>query len=103
MEHKLEWLSGEEGCILFYENDALFLSAEIFVTGEEEAEFRIQDIVSEEKMTKNGDLQGEIISKVTECLSECFRLSESLWQPTLTDRLRTTQAVSLRWQDFRRK
>lgn len=77
MEHKLEWLSGEEGRILFYRNDALFLGAEIFVTGEEEAEFRIQDIVFDDKTTKNGDLQKKIISEVTECLSECVRL---LWE-----------------------
>lgn len=77
MEHKLEWISEEEGRISFYNGKEFSLSAEIFVMSETEAEFRIQDIVFEDKMVKNGDLCAEITLKVTECLSECFRL---LWE-----------------------
>lgn len=77
MEHKLEWLSGEEGLISFFKEGTPFLKTEIFVTGEEEAEIRILDIVFDDKTTKNGDLCKEIISEVTGCLSECFRL---LWE-----------------------
>ena len=45
MEHKLEWLSEEEGRIAFFENSSPFLTVEFFLTGEDEAEFKIQDIV----------------------------------------------------------
>lgn len=77
MEHKLEWLSEEEGRIAFFENSEPVLTAEIFITGEEAAEFKIQDVVFVDKTTKNNNLSKEIISKMTECLPKCFRL---LWE-----------------------
>ncbi|MBQ7864535.1 MAG: GNAT family N-acetyltransferase [Lachnospiraceae bacterium] len=77
MEHKLEWLSEEEGRIAFYENGEPVLTAEVFITGEEAAEFKIQDVVFDDKSTKNNNLQKEIILRMTECLPECFRL---LWE-----------------------
>ena len=40
MEHKLEWISEEEGRIAFYEKGEPVLTAEIFITGEEATEFR---------------------------------------------------------------
>ena len=77
MEHKLEWISEEEGRIAFYEKEEPVLTAEVFITGEDAAEFKIQDVVFDDKTTKNNNLSKEIISKMTECLSECFRL---LWE-----------------------
>lgn len=77
MEHKLEWLSEEEGRIAFYENGVPVLTAEVFLTGEESAEIKIQDVVFDRKTTKNNNLSKEIISKMTECLPKCFRL---LWE-----------------------
>ena len=35
MEHKLEWLSEEEGRIVFSEEEKDFFTAEFFLTGEE--------------------------------------------------------------------
>lgn len=77
MENKVEWLSEEEGCITFYEENREFLTARIFITGEEEAEFRIQDVVFPENSTENDDMQQKITSKMTSCISEAFRL---LWE-----------------------
>lgn len=82
MEHKLEWISEEEGRIAFYENEEPVLTAEVFITGEEAAEFKLQDVVFGEKTTKNNDLSGEIILKMTECLPKCFRL---LWEEGLDE------------------
>jgi ribosomal protein S18 acetylase RimI-like enzyme len=82
MEGKLEWLSQEEGRIVFLENGREVLTAEFFLTGEEEAEFKIQDIVFADKTTKNDILSEEIILKMTECLPECFRL---LWEEGLEE------------------
>lgn len=76
MEQKLEWLSGEEGRIVFREQDNDMFTAKVFLTGETGAEIVIQDIVFEEKTTKNTNLSKEIILKMTEYLPECFRL---LW------------------------
>lgn len=77
MEHKLEWLTEEEGTIVFSEAENPFLTAKFFVTGDEEAEFRLQDIVFPENLTKNKNIQMKIILKMRECISESFRL---LWE-----------------------
>lgn len=82
MEHTLEWLSEEEGKIVFFENGTPFLMVGIFLTGEDEAEIKLQDVVLDDKSTKNSNLSEEIIFKMTECLSECFRL---LWDEGLEE------------------
>lgn len=82
MEHKLEWLSEEEGRITFFETAETFLAADFFLTGEEAAEFKIQDVVFEDKSTKNSNLSKEVIFKMTECISACFRL---LWDEGLEE------------------
>ncbi len=82
MKHTLEWLSAEEGRITFFEKDAPVFIAEVFLTGEESAEFKIQDIVFDDKSTKNSSLPQEVILKMTECLPECFRL---LWEDGLEE------------------
>ena len=80
MEHKLEWLSEEEGRIIFLEEDKTFLIAEFFLTGEEEAEFKIQEIVPED--IKENSLSEKIILKTEECLLKCFQL---LWDEGLEE------------------
>lgn len=97
MDYKLEWLSEEEGRIVFFEKDNPFLTAEFFLTGEEEAEFKIQDVVFGDKTTKNNNLSKEIISKMTECLPECFRLlwDEGLEEVTLVEQQGTKLAEIL--------
>lgn len=77
MESRLEWLSEEEGCICFFEKDAPFLTVKVFVTGEEEAELQIQDVVVPENRTKIDNMCNEVIQKMTNCVSESFRL---LWE-----------------------
>ena len=76
MEAKLEWLTEEEGQIVVFENQKNVLTAEFFVTGEEEAEFRIQDVVFEEKTAEIDKMSEEIIQEMTKYILECFRL---LW------------------------
>lgn len=77
MEHQLEWLSDEEGCISLFENYTEVFFAKVFLTGEKEAEFKIQDVVGRENLSENGRLSEKIILKMTKYLSECFRL---LWE-----------------------
>ena len=77
MKNRVEWLSEEEGRIFFYEKEMPFLTMEIFLTGEEEAELKIQDMVFEPGWEENDIMQQEVILKVTKCISESFRL---LWE-----------------------
>lgn len=77
MESRVEWLSEEEGKISFYENGKLFVTAQVYLTGEEEAEFRLQDIVLPEEKAKNDNICKEITLKMTTYISETFRL---LWE-----------------------
>lgn len=76
MEAKLEWHNEEEGSIIFSEAGTPRLTMQVFVTGEEEAELRIQDIVFPEAETKSDNISDKIISEVTNCISESFLL---LW------------------------
>lgn len=77
MEHKLEWKNEEEGRITFYDENAEFLAVDVFITGEEEAELRLQDVVAGQEIEKNTDMHKKIIHKMIECISTCFRL---LWE-----------------------
>ncbi len=82
MDYKLEWLTEQEGRIVFFEEENTFLAAQFFITGEEEAEFRLQDIVFLEEITDIDNIPEEIIQKMTKCISECFRL---LWEEGLEE------------------
>lgn len=82
MERKLEWLSDEEGRIIFFEEDKPFLTAEFFLTGEDEAEFKVQNVMSEEETIGENLLSEKMVVKVTECLLECFQL---LWNEELEE------------------
>ena len=97
MENKTEWLSEEEGRITFYDGNGVFLTACVFITGEEEAEFRIQDVVFPESITKGDDICKEITSKMTSCISELFRLlwEEGLEETTLVEPKNTKLAEIL--------
>ena len=77
MRGKLEWLSEEEGSIVFYHQDKPFMTLQVFTVGEEEAELRIQDVVFSENSGESVEMQEEVIYKMTECISEAFRL---LWE-----------------------
>ena len=77
MENRIEWLSEEEGQVSFFDEKGPFLKSQIFITGEEEAEFRLQDVVFLADSTKNDNMRNKIITKVTACVSETFRL---LWE-----------------------
>ena len=76
MEHKLEWLTKEEGRLVFLEKKVPFLTMKVFVMGEEAAEFQLQDVVWNKNKAKNDSIQEEVTLKMTECISEAFRL---LW------------------------
>ena len=77
MKYKLEWQNEEEGILTCFDGEDFCLVVNCYVTGPEDAELQIQDIVSGQKNEKNDNLREEIILKMTECLSECFRL---LWE-----------------------
>lgn len=77
MKYQLEWKNEEEGRITFFDRNNVLLTVDVFVTGEEEAELRLQDVVVDINNEKNSELCTKIIQKVTECVSECFRL---LWE-----------------------
>lgn len=76
MKHNLEWLTGEEGRIVFFEKNVPFLTACFYITGEEEAEFKLQDIVLAELLSENSKMQQKVILKMNQCISKCFLL---LW------------------------
>lgn len=77
MKYKLEWQNEEEGILTCFDGEDFCFVVNCYVTGPEDAELQIQDIVSGQKNEKNDNLREEIILKMTECLSECFRL---LWE-----------------------
>ena len=53
MKCKLEWLTTEEGQITACPEDMPGITARVFVTGEEEAEFQLQDVVLPDDFEKN--------------------------------------------------
>lgn len=77
MKRKMEWLSEEEGSIVFYKQEEPFVTVGVFPVGEEESELRIQDVVFPENDSKNVNLQDKIICEMMDCISESFRL---LWE-----------------------
>jgi len=97
MESKLEWLSEDEGRITFYEDGERFLTAQVYRFGDEEAEIRLQDVVFLEKQQKNDNMSEKIIQKMTDCVSETFRIleEEGLTETTLVERLGTRMAEML--------
>lgn len=76
MEHTLKWLSEEEGYLLFSEGGKTFLQADFFIAGEE-AEWKIQTVALPENKEEYQKIHHNIISKMTDCVMECFRL---LWE-----------------------
>ena len=82
MEHQLEWLNEEEGILSFFEGRTIFCTVNFYVTGEGEAEFRLQDVVYPETDTNRKEMQKKIISKVTDCISKTFLL---LWNEGLEE------------------
>ena len=72
----LEWQNEEEGTIRFLEEEVSAPTVRFFVTGEEEAEFRLQDIVFPEESEKNVEIYKKITSEMIKCISETFLL---LW------------------------
>ena len=65
MRGKLEWLSEEEGSIVFYHQDKPFMTLQVFTVGEEEAELRIQDVVFSENSGESVEMQEEVILRTT--------------------------------------
>lgn len=82
MKAKLEWLTEEEGRIVFSETEDIRYTVQFFVTGEEEAEFRLQDIVFPQDWEENTKIQKEIILDVTKIIKETFHL---LWEEGLEE------------------
>ena len=76
MDAVLEWLNEEEGTITVSKKNIPLLTAQVYVTGPEEAEFRVQDVVFPEELTVKDKKQQEIICKMTKFLSVAFEL---LW------------------------
>ena len=77
MKNRLEWLSEDEGRIVFTNQEKPFMTVQVFPVGEEEAELRIQDVVYPENDNENADLREKLICKMTNYISESFRL---LWK-----------------------
>ncbi len=113
MKYRLEWLSEDEGSITFLEGGEPFMTLKVFLVGEEEAELRIQDVVFLENDRKTSDLQEKVITKMTECISESFRL---LWEEgfeetilvepkesKLAEILDSTDVVSLVYKEYMMK
>ena len=82
MEHKLKWLTKEEGRLVFLEENAPFMTIKVFLMDEESAEIQLQDIVFDHNLSKTDKICEKIIFKVTECLSETVRL---LWEEGINE------------------
>lgn len=82
MKANLEWLTEEEGRIVFSETENTRYTVQFFVTGEEEAEFRLQDIVFPQDWKENKKIRKEIILKMIKVIKETFRL---LWKEGLEE------------------
>ena len=97
MEHKLERISEEEGRIIFSEKEKDFFTAEFFLTGEDEAEFKIQNIILENELKTETIVSEKGALKITECILECFRLlwDEGLEEVVLVERKGTPTAKIL--------
>ncbi len=91
MNHIVTWINDEEGMITFLEGKQEFLRAYFYVTGEEEAEFSIQDIVPLAKQEDGKDIPEEIILKVSRCVCECFLL---LWNRGFEETVLTENKMS---------
>lgn len=96
MKADLEWLTEEEGTIIFSEHAMPWLTVQFFVTGEEEAEFRLQDVVFSEDWTKNDKMHKEIICKMIKCIKRTFRL---LWDEGFEEVLLVEQKGS-KWAEI---
>lgn len=77
MDVTLEWINQEEGWFLCSEAELFGMVLRCFVTGREEAELKIQDVVSEGRSIINEKISQKIILKMIECIKKCFRL---LWE-----------------------
>lgn len=77
MKTSLEWNKEEEGLIICSEAEVFCLTMKCFITGEEEAELQIQDVVSGGQSIKNKKMHKKLILKMIKCIMECFRL---LWE-----------------------
>ena len=72
MEMRWDRSSTEEWILTFFEAEKEFMSLFVYPIGDEEAEVRIQDIVSAGTKKKSAKTQEKIISKVSRCICECF-------------------------------
>lgn len=73
MKLSLEWENEEEGLFRCSEAENFCLTVKCFITGENEAELQIQDMVSENQNQEKQKMSKKVIHKMTECLMECFR------------------------------
>lgn len=73
MKISLEWENEEEGLFRCSEAENFCLTVKCFITGENEAELQIQDMVSENQNLKKQRMSKKVICKMTECLIGCFR------------------------------
>ena len=77
MECQLHWLTEDEGEIVFVEQKKEWLCVQFFVISEEEAELKLRRLKIVDTTDEIVNISPEIISKVTECILEAFRL---LWE-----------------------
>lgn len=113
MEHQLNWINEEEGILTFSEGEQEVLTAQIFITGEEEAEFKLQDIVFGEHSADLEGKQKKVILKMTQCISKCFLLlwNEGFEEVVLVERggtkvaeiLDSTDVVRLVYKEYMMK
>lgn len=73
MKISLEWENEEEGLFRCSEAENFCLTVKCFITGENEAELQIQELVSENQNLKKWRMSKKVICKITECLVGCFR------------------------------
>ena len=72
MESSLEWVNEDEGMLKVFLQGREQAQFQVFVLGEEEAELKLVSPEIVETTKKTDNVQKKIISRMTDCILECF-------------------------------
>ena len=76
MKYKLQWNSEEEGLLVFFEEDTIWLCFDLFILGEEaELVIKYGEIVDKVQQLEN--ICGKLLDKVEKCIKKAYSL---LWK-----------------------
>lgn len=95
LKSRLQQISEEEGQILFYDGQKEWMCVQYFIISDEETELKVICPEIAETINEIENIPGEVISKVTECVVESFRL---LWEEGYDETILVEQKGSNLWK-----